>query len=170
MTETIPSPTILDRPVAAWLAHQRALGRGFSVEERVLDSLRRCLARLPGADLDQGGFDRWCETLRHLDANTRRARQMIGGYPDLGRVPEILSGVEAALDAPADHPLLGSRPTPAELRVLRLLDGDRSFAEIAADLFLSRDTVKSHARRLYRRLGERTREGAVAAARERGLI
>ena len=77
MTETIPSSTILDRPVAAWIAHQRALGRGFSVEERVLDSLRRCFARQPGADLDQGGFDRWCETLRHLDANTRRARQMI---------------------------------------------------------------------------------------------
>ena len=77
MTETIPSPTALDRPIAAWLAHQRALGRGFSIEERVLDSLRRCLARLPGADLDQGGFDCWCETLRHLDANTRRARQMI---------------------------------------------------------------------------------------------
>ena len=53
MTETIPSPTALDRPIAAWLAHQRALGRGFSIEERVLDSLRRCLARLPGADLDQ---------------------------------------------------------------------------------------------------------------------
>ena len=77
MTETIPSPTALDRSIAAWLAHQRALGRGFSIEERVLDSLRRCLARLPGADLDQGGFDCWCETLRHLDANTRRARQMI---------------------------------------------------------------------------------------------
>ena len=77
MTETIPSATALDRPIATWLAHQRALGRGFSIEERVLDSLRRCLARLPGADLDQGGFDRWCETLRHLDANTRRARQMI---------------------------------------------------------------------------------------------
>jgi integrase/recombinase XerD len=80
MTETIPSPTALDRPIAAWLAHQRALGRGFSIEERVLDSLRRCLARLPGADLDQGGFDCWCETLRHLDANTRRARQMIEAY------------------------------------------------------------------------------------------
>ena len=40
-----------------------ALGRGFSIEERVLNSLRRCLARLPGADLDQGGFDCWCETL-----------------------------------------------------------------------------------------------------------
>lgn len=77
MTETIPFLTALDRPIATWLAHQRALGRGFSVEERVLDSLRRCLARPPGADLDQDGFDRWCETLRHLDANTRRARQMI---------------------------------------------------------------------------------------------
>jgi integrase/recombinase XerD len=76
MTEILSS-TALDRPIAAWLAHQRALGRDFNVEQRVLDSLRRCLARLPVADLDQVGFDRWCETLRHLDGNTRRARQMI---------------------------------------------------------------------------------------------
>ena len=77
MTRTIVPPTVLDQPVAAWLAHQRALGRGYSVEERVLESLRRDLARQPGGDLDQGGFERWCDTLRHLDANTRRARQMI---------------------------------------------------------------------------------------------
>jgi integrase len=77
MTGTLSSPTTLDRPIADWIAHQRALGRGFSVEERVLDSLRRCFARQPGADLDQGGFDCWCGTLQHLDANTRRARQMI---------------------------------------------------------------------------------------------
>jgi hypothetical protein len=51
MTEILSS-TALDRPIAAWLAHQHALGRDFNIEERVLDSLRRCLARLPVADLD----------------------------------------------------------------------------------------------------------------------
>jgi ATP/maltotriose-dependent transcriptional regulator MalT len=43
--------------------------------------------------------------------------------------------------------------------------------EIASNhLYVSIHTVTSHARRLYRRLGERTRGGAVAAARERGLL
>jgi integrase/recombinase XerD len=76
MTE-ISSSTALDRPITAWLAHQRALGREYGNEERVLDSLRRSIARHRAADLDQVGFDLWCDTLRHLDANTRRARQRI---------------------------------------------------------------------------------------------
>jgi hypothetical protein len=76
MTE-ISSSTALDRPTATWLAHQRALGREYGNEERVLDSLRRSVTRHSAADLDQIGFDLWCDTLRHLDANTRRARQRI---------------------------------------------------------------------------------------------
>jgi ATP/maltotriose-dependent transcriptional regulator MalT len=43
-------------------------------------------------------------------------------------------------------------------------------SEIAEELYVSLYTVISHAGRLYRRLGESTREGAVAAARERGLL
>lgn len=74
---TIPFPAALDRPIAAWLAHQRALGRSYDNEERVLAALRRFVAQFSVPDLDQTGFDLWCETLRHLDANTRRARQMI---------------------------------------------------------------------------------------------
>ncbi len=73
----ILSSTALDRSIAAWLAHQRAFGREYSNEERVLTSLRRSIARLPVADLDQACFSLWCDTLQHLDANTRRARQRI---------------------------------------------------------------------------------------------
>lgn len=65
---------------------------------------------------------------------------------------------------------LGSAPTAAELRVLALLDGDRSIAQIADELFLSHNTVKSHVLRLYRRLGATSRAEAVARARERGLL
>jgi integrase/recombinase XerD len=39
MTTTI-SPTPLDQPIAAWLAHQRALGRRYDPEESILNSLR----------------------------------------------------------------------------------------------------------------------------------
>lgn len=73
----ISSSTALDRPIVEWLAHQRALGRDYANEERVLDSLRWFVARFHAPDLDQVGFDLWCDTLRHLDANTRRARQRI---------------------------------------------------------------------------------------------
>ncbi len=73
----IPSSTALDQPITAWLAHQRALGRDYANEERVLASLRWFVARFPVPDLDQVGFNLWCETLQNLDANTRRARQRI---------------------------------------------------------------------------------------------
>ena len=144
---------------------RRYINQGLENEGRRPGSVGQALALTYDAKLALAEGDH-----RRARRSARRARGIIGGYSDLGRVPAILAGVEAALDAPTDNPLLGSRPTPAELRVLRLLDSDRTFAEIAAELYVSRDTVKSHARRLYRRLGERTREGAVAVARERGLL
>jgi len=54
--------------------------------------------------------------------------------------------------------------------VLRLLDSDLTFREIAAELDVSSDTVKSHARRAYRRRGVNSPAAAGAAARERGLL
>ena len=74
---TISTSTALDRPITAWLTRQRALGRQYDNEERVLASLQRFIARFPVRDLDQKSFDLWCDTLRDLDANTRRARQRI---------------------------------------------------------------------------------------------
>jgi len=56
------------------------------------------------------------------------------------------------------------------LRVLALLPSELTRLEIAAELGVSLDTVKSHTRRLYRRLGAQSREEAVELARERGLI
>lgn len=76
MTTTI-SPTLLDRPIAAWLAHQRALGRRYDLEEWVLNSLRKFIGRTPGQDLDRASFDRWCATFPHLASNTLLYRQRI---------------------------------------------------------------------------------------------
>jgi integrase len=69
--------TALDQPIAAYLVHQRALGRGYDNEERVLSSVHRFVAQASAEDLDRVLFDRWCDTLCHLAANTRRARQLV---------------------------------------------------------------------------------------------
>jgi LuxR family transcriptional regulator, maltose regulon positive regulatory protein len=66
--------------------------------------------------------------------------------------------------------LLGRQPTPAELRVLALLATDLTLKQIAEQLYLSINTVSSHRKRLYRRLGAKARAEAVEAARERSLL
>jgi LuxR family maltose regulon positive regulatory protein len=60
--------------------------------------------------------------------------------------------------------------TAAELRLLPLLSTHMSFPEIAAELFLSPNTIKSQAISLYRKLGVATRSQAVARSRELALM
>ena len=51
----------------------------------------------------------------------------------------------------------------AERRVLRLLASDLSLREIGRELFLSMNTVKTHKRAIYRKLGVSSRTEAVRA-------
>ncbi len=60
--------------------------------------------------------------------------------------------------------------TAAELRVLPLLATHLSFREIAAELFVSRNTVRSQAMSVYRKLGASSRSQAVARSRALGLL
>jgi LuxR family transcriptional regulator, maltose regulon positive regulatory protein len=60
--------------------------------------------------------------------------------------------------------------TERELEVLRLLDSDLSNREIAARLFVSLDTVKSHTRHLYAKLGVHNRHQAIARAKDFDLM
>lgn len=76
MTEASPS-TALDRWIADWLAHQRALGRAYDTAQWVLGHLQRFLVTTGASDLDQARFDLWCSSFSHLAANTRRGRQLI---------------------------------------------------------------------------------------------
>jgi LuxR family transcriptional regulator, maltose regulon positive regulatory protein len=60
--------------------------------------------------------------------------------------------------------------TGRELEVLRLLDSELSNREIAARLFVSLDTVKSHTRHLYAKLGVHNRHQAVRRAMDLKLL
>ena len=60
--------------------------------------------------------------------------------------------------------------TAAELRLLPLLTTHLSFPEIAEEIFLSPNTVKSQAMSIYRKLGASSRHQAVTRSRQLGLL
>jgi LuxR family maltose regulon positive regulatory protein len=57
-----------------------------------------------------------------------------------------------------------------EMAVLRLLGSELSIAEIGDQLYVSRNTVKTHVRAIYRKLDADSRVAAVARARELRLL
>ena len=78
---------------------------------------------------------------------------------------------EAVARAGADGAPPTAEPlTERELEILRLLPGELSRREIAAGLFVSFNTVQTHLRSIYRKLGVPSRAQAVARAREQGLL
>src|SRR5262249_33097619 len=60
--------------------------------------------------------------------------------------------------------------TQPELQVLHGMADGKSKAQMGRDLFVAADTVKTHARRLFRKLGVRDRAHAVASAFRAGLV
>jgi len=60
--------------------------------------------------------------------------------------------------------------TPRELEILQLIARGLSTKEMAATLFVSENTVKTHAARLFDKLGVNRRIKAVEAGRAFGLI
>lgn len=75
------------------------------------------------------------------------------------------------LDTLAESSLAGpSALTIAELRILRFLPSHRSFREIAGQLGVSANTVKTQAHAIYRKLGVASRSEAVDRAQQAGLL
>ena len=76
----------------------------------------------------------------------------------------------APVGAPTSGAIAGVPLTKREIEVLVGMSNGRSNAQIGAELYLSEDTVKTHARRLFRKLGANDRAQAVAIGLRRGLI
>jgi hypothetical protein len=68
--------TALDPVISRYLAHRRALGRQYDMQERTLRSLTDFLVQAGKSDLSSGLFDSWCKTFDSLNSNVRRARQV----------------------------------------------------------------------------------------------
>lgn len=125
--------------------------------------------------------------IHHLLVNARVAAQA----DRHGLARELLAELETRLDTfsegmdamdarvAATRKLVRTRPpselegeplTSREVDILRLLQGNLSLHEIAAELYLSFNTVKTHTRAVYRKLGVHAREDAVRVGRKHQLI
>jgi DNA-binding CsgD family transcriptional regulator len=78
--------------------------------------------------------------------------------------------VKRSNPASAEPAWPGQLLTESETRVLRYLPTHMGAPEIAAELFLSANTVKTHLRHLYQKLGAHSRQEAVQRARATGLL
>ena len=99
----------------------------------------------------------------------REAVPILAKAPQAGYLRARLEALSTA------NPEIKDRPgedalTTAELRVLRYLASYYPVPRIAAELYVSPATVRSHAQAVYRKLGVHTRAEAVDAARSAGLI
>jgi DNA-binding NarL/FixJ family response regulator len=98
-------------------------------------------------------------------------------------VPDLINAIKEAADGHQvlDRDLAGTLPAPnsglgatplsdREKEVLALLSRGMSNKEIAAELFISRATVKSHIENILRKLQASDRAAAVAEGFRRGLL
>jgi DNA-binding NarL/FixJ family response regulator len=81
------------------------------------------------------------------------------GYVDPALMPAFLSGKDQA-----------DMLTPREREILQLLADGMSNADVAAKLFISQETVKSHVRHILTKLEADTRTHAVAIALRESII
>jgi LuxR family maltose regulon positive regulatory protein len=102
---------------------------------------------------------------------TLLARRLEAGTGVAAFTVDLSGRMSGAPRAPVTPPArLVEDLTERERVVLRYLASTLSNAEIAAELYLSVNTVKSHQRMVYRKLGATGRRDAVRRARQRGLL
>ena len=97
--------------------------------------------------------------------------QRMSRFPDSTTAMRArIEGVRQLIDNPTAEDLLDEPLTHRELDVLRLLQGPLALPDIASELYLSTNTVKTHTRSVYRKLGAHSRAEAVTIGRRRSLI
>jgi LuxR family maltose regulon positive regulatory protein len=111
------------------------------------------------ANISLGLGDR-SAALEHVDVS----RAALAGYEDPGVLTSRLEELEVRISCLTDLHV-----TPAEIRILPFLPTHLSIKEIAARLFVSPATVKTHVSSVYGKLDASTRSEAVARMQHLGL-
>jgi LuxR family transcriptional regulator, maltose regulon positive regulatory protein len=101
----------------------------------------------------------------------REVDEMLRRRPGLGALASQAQAIRARLSDERDANAAGAPPlTSAEFRLLPMLATHLSIPEIAAGMFLSRNTIRSQTSSVYRKLGVSSRSQAVTRCRELGLL
>ena len=116
--------------------------------------------------LHQGSVLRALGERERWQAAITEARAVIGSCPDPGILTRRLSTCGRSPRADAGDEELTER----ERRVLQLLTSDLSERDIGQELYVSPNTVHSHVRSIYRKLGVSSRAHALQRTRELRLL
>jgi ATP/maltotriose-dependent transcriptional regulator MalT len=111
--------------------------------------------------IEQGAWEMAVPSLQEISAAADFPQEAALAQALLAQVPTMSNMNSGGLPEPL---------TDRELEVLHKLDSELTMAEIGAQLFISANTVKTHLKRIYAKLGARSRFEAVAIARENDLL
>ncbi|MEW2512716.1 LuxR C-terminal-related transcriptional regulator [Streptomyces sp. NPDC046870] len=163
------------------------IGRaGLLLDEGRADEAERALADAAAALADSSGtggepqMHAWYHvtqarlaTARHSTAAARKARAAAERAAARCQSPGALTKLLGRVGEDTVVPLVASGPQELSLgerRVLRALCGPLTLRQIAMEFYVSHNTVKTQVRAIFRKLGAHDRSGAVARAREWGML
>jgi LuxR family maltose regulon positive regulatory protein len=153
----------------AWVAAAFFLGMISRDSLTDPDAVRAALERvLHLAEADQFLLPRLTPQAPGLPE--RRAQHRAAPAASISQIVDLLAQASEPAATPAEPTLPCEALTRCEARVLRYLPTHLSTREIAGELYLSANTVKTHQRHLYQKLGARNRMEAVERARALGLL
>ncbi|MDQ3964451.1 MAG: response regulator transcription factor [Actinomycetota bacterium] len=115
------------------------------------------------AEAVKAGADGYLSKSSSRDAVLQAIRDVAAGKSVLD--PSVTQGVFGTISG-SDRDVLSER----ELSVLKELTHGRSTREVADALHLSEETIKTHLKRIFKKLGVRDRAEAVAEAFRRGIV
>jgi len=131
--------------------------------------VQRLVAAHPQADVVVfGESDSTTAAARAVAAGARGYLRWDGPWPAAGFAST--AGFAAAGAQPHGGMDTGGRPSERELQVLQGMSRGMSNAQIGHELRLSQETIKTHARRLFRKLGVSDRAHAVAHGFRHNLV
>ena len=173
---------------SAWSARPTAWrggggGRDGSVREiRVLQALAHqargdlpeALAALDRSFVDTPEPDSHVRLYLDEGAPMQALLQHAAGAPDpvvQAHARRLLEHATASVEATAEPQQTADGPlSNRELEVLRLLDSELTGPEIARELYVTLNTLRTHTKRIFTKLDVTTRTAAVRRGHERGLL
>jgi LuxR family maltose regulon positive regulatory protein len=103
------------------------------------------------------------------DELAKLLRRLTPGHDSYSFANQLIAAIESEINSQPAPGLLEPL-SQRELEVLQLLTTPATHAEIAAQLYISRNTVRSHVKHIYSKLSVNNRIQALEKARELGLI
>ena len=115
--------------------------------------------------LDEGRFEEAAEAINRGTELAGRIRYVARETAAAAANQRLAEVIPSRARTGLVEPLTGR-----ELSVLRLLPTSLTPREIASELYLSLNTIKTHSRAIYRKLGVQTRHEAIEEARRKKLL